>query len=132
MSINVTPQDIRDSAYGLIIPAGADAAIAKVVSKAIDRVLDAFPSIEDRIVTGAIPATRVSGVVEDMVIRVLRNPNAYRQVSIDDYSRMVDTAVSSGSLYISTDERAMLTPKARRPRIGSIRLGVPSHRIPRA
>lgn len=131
--VEVTPADVRVAAYGLTIPVGTeiDNAIGRVIAKAQDRVEAAFPTIGDRVAAGTIPADRVKGVIEDMVIRVLRNPNAYRQVSIDDYSRMIDTAVSSGALYISPEERTLLTPKRRRPAVRSLRLGVPAWRQPR-
>lgn len=134
MPVSVMPSHIREAAYGLAIPEGSqvDAAIERLIEKATDRVYAAFPNLDDWISTGTLTAARVQGVIEDMVIRVLRNPNAYRQVSIDDYARMIDTALSTGALYLSPEERALLTPRRKRSAIGSVRLAVPSWRLPRA
>lgn len=126
----VTAADIRNAAYGLIIPAGADDAIDKLIAKATERIYRAFPTLDDRIARGEITADLAKGVIEDMVIRVLRNPNAYRQISIDDYIRMIDTALSSGALYLSDDERNLLAPRTHRPRARSIRLAIPRWRLP--
>lgn len=132
MLLTVTSTDIRDAAYGITIPAGAavDKAIDKAIVKAIDRIYFACPNLDDRITKGSLKLTLAQGVVEDMVLRVLRNPNAYRQVSIDDYTRMVDTALSSGSLYLSAEEKALLAPGTKAKGIGSIRLAVPKWRLP--
>lgn len=134
MPVSVMPGHIREAAYGLAIPEGSqvDAAIERLIEKATDRVYVAFPNLDDRISAGTLTAARVQGVIEDMVIRVLRNPNAYRQVSIDDYARMIDTALSTGALYLSPEERALLTPRRKRSAFGSVRLAVPSWRLPRA
>jgi len=43
-----------------------------------------------------------------MVLRVLRNPDGVLETAIDDYRRRLDAAVSSGALYLSDAERALL------------------------
>lgn len=50
----------------------------------------------------------VARVMVAMVIRVLRNPDARRQLGEDTYQETVDQAVSSGQLYISEVERGRL------------------------
>ncbi|MEV4737180.1 MULTISPECIES: hypothetical protein [unclassified Microbacterium] len=50
----------------------------------------------------------VARVMVAMVIRVLRNPDARRQLGEDTYQETVDQAVSSGQLYISEMERGRL------------------------
>ena len=52
----------------------------------------------------------VVAVLSAMVIRVLRNPDGKFQESIDDYSWTRDSAVSSGLLYVTDEELAMLAP----------------------
>ena len=132
MTINVTAANIRSAAYGLQVPAGeaVDASIDRLISKALARIYAAFPTIDKRIANQALDADVVQGVVEDMVIRVLRNPNAYRQVSIDDYMRQIDTAISSGHLYLTADERTLLAPRRRKQAVRSVRLHLPSWRLP--
>lgn len=61
---------------------------------------------------GYLEAEDVVGVLAWMVIRVLRNPEALRQWSDDTYNQTVDTALSSGLLYITDDELADLLPSA--------------------
>lgn len=133
--IVVTPKQIRDAAYGVTIPSDADTAVQRLIDKAIQRLRVEIPGFDARVQAGALPAELVQGVVEDMVIRVLRNPNGYRQITIEDYSRTIDSAVSSGELTLTAAERALLSPKtaAGRPgggRIGSIRVNIPSWRLP--
>ncbi|HET8535920.1 MAG TPA: hypothetical protein VFL73_01955 [Solirubrobacteraceae bacterium] len=130
MGTTVTPQRIREVAYDLTIPTDADPAVERLIAKAWQRVKVAFPTVEDRIASGALDADVVDGVVEDMVIRVLRNPDARTSEGVDDYRYSIDKALASGRLYIDDDERALLTPPGRRSSVGSIRLGVPSWRVP--
>lgn len=54
----------------------------------------------------------VARVMVAMVIRVLRNPDARRQLGEDTYQETVDAAVSSGQLYISETERGRLLASA--------------------
>jgi len=53
-------------------------------------------------------ADSVARVMVAMVIRVLRNPDARRQLGEDTFQETVDQAVSSGQLYISETERGRL------------------------
>jgi hypothetical protein len=66
-------------------------------------------------------------VVSRMVRRVMKNPDGYRvrNESIDDYTEggTVDSALSTGELYASTDELAWLGVRAAGPRAFEIRLG---------
>lgn len=54
----------------------------------------------------------VARVIVAMVIRVLRNPDARRQLGEDTYQETVDQAVSSGQLYITEAERGRLLASA--------------------
>lgn len=131
--VEVVPSQIREAAYGLEIPAGADAdkAISRVISKAQARLKDRFPNLDERIAAGHPSADTVTGVIEDMVLRVLRNPNGYRSVAIDDYNRTIDSALSAGRLYLSEDEAALLAPPRRRlGHVRSVRASAPRWRLP--
>lgn len=131
MTIDVAADEVRLAAYGLTIPDGADLTIDRLVAKAIDRLPGGRTGIETRVAAGTLDEGLVKGVIEDMVIRVLSNPRALRSTSIDDYSETIDAAVSSGALYLSDSERALLTQRTR-PFIGSVRIGIPAWRIPGA
>ena len=126
MSTWVTVEGLRGAAYGIDIPAGdaVDASLQRLIDKAEARLLAALPSIPERIAAGTLNPSLVAGVVEDMVLRVVGNPRGVRQVSIDDYSETIDRAVSSGSLYLSDDERKLLAG-LRRGAVGSIKLATP-------
>ncbi len=69
-------------------------------------------SLEARL--AAVPPTLdvglVKAVMAAMVIRVLRNPDGYRQQSIEDYSHTRDEASSTGLLTVTDDELGLLGP----------------------
>lgn len=51
-----------------------------------------------------------------MVMRVINNPEGKYQESGDDYSYSRDSAVSTGALYVSADELALLPSGERKRR----------------
>lgn len=76
-------------------------------------VLDEIPGAERRLGLpsddpGHLSKDRVARVMVAAVIRVLRNPDARRQLGEDTYQETIDAAVSSGQLYISEAERGRL------------------------
>lgn len=87
-------------------------------------------------IVAKVPNIDSSGVLEEiiqdvmvwMIIRVLKNPESVRILteSIDDYSnaKTLDSAISSGELYISAAELAMLTPVPDVPQYGMYVLGL--------
>jgi len=105
---------------------------ALIVPTLIDRaesiLLATVPSIPTRVVSGTLSTAVVVAVETAMVERVLRNPGGRRQESqsIDDYttSWTIDNAVSSGALYVSDAEVALLSPPGVRQWAGSVRLGL--------
>lgn len=130
----VTPADVRAASFGSTIPDGVDvdAALTRLIDKAEIRILARVPDLADRLSDGRTNAEVLSSVVEDMVLRVTRNPDGKKSESIDDYSWTLDASVASGMLYLSDDELALIVPPASSRRtVGSIRLGVPSWRLPR-
>lgn len=84
-----------------------------------------IPAVESRLASGDLEAEDVVGVICAMVIRVLKNPQGYRQRSIDDASVTIDTALASGELYLSDSERADLTLQVPLSGMYSIALDVP-------
>jgi len=127
----VTAASIRSAAYGITIPAGeaVDAQLDALIAKAELRLVAAVPSVPSRIEEGTLAVELVQGVVEDMVLRVVRNPKALRSVGLDDFQATIDNSTSTGLLYVSAEEKALLEPRAS-ARVGSIRLGVPAWRVP--
>lgn len=133
----VVPQDIRNAAYGIDIPEGAtvDGQLTALIAKAETRLNAVVPSLAARFEAGEELGGQpigdvVKGVVEDMVLRVAKNPEALRSFGIDDFQAVLDNAVSSGRLYVAADEETLLSPGSGRAKVGSILLGVPSWRMP--
>lgn len=129
----VTPQGIRDAAFGIDLPAGAtDEQIQRLIDKAETRLNAAIPTLPARWEAGTVDHDVVQGVIEDMVLRVVKNPRALRSVGIDDFSATIDNSASTGLLYVSDSELSALAPRGSRLRVGSIRVGVPAWRLPGA
>lgn len=127
----VSSQGIRAAAFGVTIPDGLDVdeKLDRLITKA--EMLLPAACIARRITAGELSADVVGSVVEDMVIRVAKNAAGYRQRTIDDYSVTIDTALSSGALYLSDDERDRLCPSSPgRGRVGSVAIGIPVYRLP--
>jgi len=80
------------------------------------------PNLPALVTAGSVAERTVRFVLCSMVLRVLRNPDGKSQESIDDYRYVRDASVSSGALYVSPDELAMLVPAASRARLRSVRL----------
>lgn len=129
----VTPEDIREAAYGLKIPVGTtvDAQIQSLINKAAGRLDERVPSMRRRVTNALLALSVVQGVIEDMVLRVIRNPKAYRSIGLDDFQSTIDTSTSTGLLYVSADELGLLKPRVR-SRFGSVRIGIPPWRVPGA
>lgn len=129
------PKDIRDAAFGIEIPTGdaVDLQLDALIAKAEGRLAVALPLLATHVADGKVDALTVRGVVEDMVLRVVKNPRSLRALGIDDFQATIDNSVSMGTLYVSDAERALLTPVMPRARgVRSIRMGVPSWRTPGA
>lgn len=68
------------------------------------------PTLDADVAAGTVSIASVIRVVTEMALRVLKNPDGLLQVTIDDYTARRDSAVSSGSLYITASELADVTP----------------------
>lgn len=84
------------------------------------------PSVPARVEANPTFRRVVVSILVAMVLRVLKNPDGIRQMSIDDYQVTIDSTRSSGSLYLADDERNRLLEVAQAlPGIYSVPLGVP-------
>ena len=130
------PQDIRDAAFGIEIPTGpnVDQQLHALIAKAEGRLAVALPMLASHVADGSVDTATVRGVVEDMVLRVVKNPRSLRTFGIDDLQATIDNSLSMGTLYVTDAERDLLTPASSTARagFGSIRLGIPEWRLPRA
>ena len=102
--------------------------VPTLLNRAEAILLATVPSVPARVDSGSLSTAVIVAVEAAMVERVLRNPEGRRQESqsIDDYttSWTIDNAVSSGALYVSEAEVALLSPPAGRKLAGSVRLGL--------
>lgn len=74
-------------------------------------ILSQVPSVADRLDVLPLDVVFQSLVVQvecAMVLRVLNNPDGKLEEAVDDYRYRLDQAVSSGALYLSDAERALL------------------------
>ena len=128
MSTWATFEDIKDAAFGLTIPDTDQESIEYLIDKAQLRLTSRMPNLAARIAAQTLDAALVRGVLEDIVLRVVRNPAAYRQVTVDGATMSLDRANASGLIEITPADIAQLQPAVTpgRPRgVGSIRLGMP-------
>lgn len=121
----VTAEGITTAAPTLTMP--PEAQTQRLIEKAEELVLDYVPNTATRIADGRLRQATLNAVIEDMVIRVLRNPQALRTVSVDDGSATLDMTISSGLMYVSDVELARLRGHASGPKnpVRSIRLRMP-------
>ena len=88
-----------------------------------------LPTLQQRVDAGLVDPELVDDIIISMVLRVLKNPDGIRQESesIDDFTHSwtVDSAQSTGGLYLTLDERSLLLPRQTSRLFGSIRVGVP-------
>lgn len=89
-------------------------------------VLVHVPSVPQRLADGTLSRQVVVLVITQAVMRVLKNPMGVRQrsISIDDYSESEtrDNSVSSGNLYLTPEEIALLRPAGARKHGSSTQL----------
>lgn len=69
-----------------------------------------FPDLAARMSAGTLDPMVVGGVVVNMVLRVLRNPDGLRSETVGPFTRSWDTATAAGLLVLSDDDLATLEP----------------------
>ena len=132
MQVSVTQADIEK----VWRPLTADEAalVPGLSNRAWLRIQARFPDIETT--TAPVPpATEplvstelVADVMASMIVRVLKNPESLRvrSESIDDHTdaATLDAAISSGEMYLTADEIALLTPVPIAPVYGMYVMGL--------
>lgn len=81
---------------------------------AFRQILVSIPDVGATLDGGLLPADAVYrdvvvAVTCAMVQRVLMNPDGVLEETTDDYTRRLDAAVSTGALYLTEQERALLS-----------------------
>lgn len=124
MDSPATTQDVEQR-WRPLSPAEALVADALLADAWAD-VTTQVPSVPDRVEANPNFRRVVVSILVAMVLRVLKNPDGIRQMSIDDYQVTIDSTRSSGSLYLADDERRRLLEVVQAlPGIYSVPLGVP-------
>lgn len=115
-----TPSDI-EAVWRPLTDAETTAATG-LLEQASDLLRIQVPNIDTLISndTTGLKQARAKAAVVNAVKRVLSNPDGLLQEQIDDYSWRRDSAVSSGSLYLDSNDLFGLQSRSRK--WGSIRL----------
>ena len=83
------------------------------------------PSLSTRTSLDPALATLAGYVLRDSVVRVLRNPEGWRQVGLDDFQGTRDTVLSAGLLGFTEEELTRLQPRESVGGFYSLQMGVP-------
>lgn len=129
MLVDVTADDVANGWRPLTAEEQVVAA-AKIRDALVILSIEA-PGLDGRIASGEISTAIVRVVVVQMVSRYLKNPDGDRTItdteSIDDYTksstRIKDTTLSSGDMFVTARELAWLGVTAPGPRAFGITLG---------
>lgn len=81
-----------------------------------------IPDLDARLADGRTTAAAVRIVVVRMVLRVLRNPDGFKNEQAGDYGYSRDAAVASGLLSVTDADKALLGIRTANRR-GTIRVG---------
>lgn len=96
------------------LTAAESAAVGAWIDDLEAEILGRIPDLDAQVTAGTVLAPVVKRVVAQAVIRVLRNPEGLRTVSygIDDgtETRTVDSSLSSGALFLTSDEWDLILP----------------------
>lgn len=105
------PVDATDVAARLIraLTPAEQTAVPVLLVDAWEEVRGRVPNLDARFDAGLVTEGQVRKVVAAMVVRVLRNPEAIRQWTVDDDTFVRDTALSAGLLYVTPDEVSLLS-----------------------
>lgn len=124
----VTAEQIQDIAFGFTISDDELPAVTNLILKAENKLIARVPSLPRRVETGAVSKDTVRGVVEDIVLRVIRNPEGADREGVGGVSTSYSRLTGSGVIEILREDLKDLLPKTRN--MGSISVKVPAWRLP--
>jgi|SRR5690625_4193010 len=124
----VTAQDIADVGFGLHLGEPDLDQITPLILRAERLVVSRVPRLEERLNAGTLSKDTVRGVVEGMVLRVIRNPQGVQSDSTAGVSTSFWRSSASGVIELLREDLAQLMPTQRR--FGSISVSAPSWRLP--
>lgn len=122
------PEEFRKGVFGLTISDDEMDAITHLIRKAEARLVARVPRLEDRIAAGTLSSDIVKGVVEDMVLQTVRNPEGYASDGAGGVTSSYFRNAASGEVNMTRDHLELLMPT--QLSFGSITIGVPSWRLP--
>lgn len=122
----VTLADVQEVYEGDL--SGQEARVERLLDVAVAKLMRLRPTIEADVASGAVNADLVAYALVSAVLRVLRNPGAYRSETAGEYSYTLNNTVASGLLSFTAEELADVTPvtAATRGGVRSVRLGTTS------
>lgn len=85
--------------------------VESLLDEAWSYLLGDVPTLEDRLESEPRLGALASHVLVSAVTRVMRNPEGWRQVGIDDFQGTRDTVLSAGLLQFTEEELARLQPR---------------------
>ena len=115
----VKPDDVRGRWLGAALSV-EDEALTKLLLDAEDALIVAVPDLADRVEDDRVPLARIRRVAVRIAIRVLRNPQGYRQVATGTGPFTGSATFGGdepGEIYVTAeDRRDLLGTPVRRPR----------------
>lgn len=106
MQVYATVEDIAQR-WGHDIPEERRAYVQSQIDAAHVRIRAKLP-IDGRVTRGEVSPETVRVVIEDMVLRVLRNPSGARTQQAGEFSITLDRSLSSGALTLTEEELELL------------------------
>lgn len=124
-------EGVKEAAYGMTVPSAAQPSVERLIAKAGERLAARVPRIQERVRDGSLSKELVAGVIEDMVIRVIRNPYGYASEQAGEFMYRIDRAVASGAVQVNQSEVDLLMDAASAGSgFGRISMSLPPWRIP--
>jgi hypothetical protein len=125
----LTFEELVDAAFGIDIPEISRRSVERLIEKAETKILNRVPGLEARIAAGTVSDDTMRGVVEDIVLRVVRNATGLSgESTAGGFSRQFDRLAASGRIEVLREDVKDLMPARRR--VGSVRIGLPDWRMP--
>lgn len=126
LPMNATAENVRKR-LGRDWESSAEELLAiDLLDDAWSYLLEDVPSLESRLDTDPRLSGRAGKVLVTAVTRVVRNPEGWRQVGLDDFQGTRDSVLSAGLLQFTDDELVRLQPRqGSLPGVYMMQLGVP-------
>lgn len=126
LPINATAENVRKRLGREWESDDEEALAVDLLGDAWSYLLDDVPTLEERLEVDPRLSGKAGKVLVAAVTRVVRNPEGWRQVGLDDFQGTRDSVLSAGLLQFTADELARLQPKmGSLPGCYSMPLGIP-------